>query len=401
MSKTIKIYIVLLVLIFIAIIYIDSNRPRPINWSPTYDLKDKIPFGLFIFDKETPTLFKNDTIEKITNTIYEHFEPLYDYDSLVNNYKEKGTLLSISENYDIDDESTQEMLYFVSHGNSAFISSKSFSRLLLDSLKCDINNEMQFNKQIEFSLTNKKLSSKKYDYNLGAGMNYFSKIDTLNTTILGYQETKKTKYANFIKIPHGYGFFYLHTQPTAFTNYHLLKENHFEYLEKITSYIPKGKLSWFIKGQNGESISQSPLRFILSKPALKWAWYLFLIGMIFFMIFNAKRKQRIVPIIKPLPNTTVDFTKTIGNLYYQEGNHQNIINKKIIYFLERVRNEFLIDTTILDENFEKKLHQKTGKDIQDIEKVVRLINYQRKNYHESIEEDLIEINNAIEKIFGD
>ena len=136
----------------------------------------------------------------------------------------------------------------------------------------------------------------------------------------------------------------------------------------------------------------------LSQPALKWAWYLALLGMLIFMIFNAKRRQRVVPIITPLPNTTLDFTKTIGNLYYQEGDHQNIVDKKIIYFLEKIRNEYLIDTTVLDDNFVKKLHQKTGKNLDDIEKVVRLINYQRKSYNLSIEEDLIEINNAIEKI---
>jgi enoyl-[acyl-carrier-protein] reductase (NADH) len=108
----------------------------------------------------------------------------------------------------------------------------------------------------------------------------------------------------------------------------------------------------------------------------------------------------VIPIIKPLPNTTVDFTKTIGNLYYQEGNHQNLIDKKIIYFLERVRNEYLIDTAVLDENFIKKLHAKTGKEIKDIEHLVYLINYQKKSYHQSIETDLIEINKAIEKIIS-
>jgi len=400
MNKTIKIYIVFLVLIFIAIIFVDANRPRPIDWRPTYSINDKIPFGLYIFDKETPTLLKKNSLKKVTNTIYEYFEPLYNYDSLVNNYSERGTILSISEYSLIDDQSTQELLYFVSHGNSAFLSSKSFSKILMDSLKFEINNEMIFNKEIKFSLANKKLDTKKYNFDIGAGSYYFGKIDTLTTTILGYQESGNNKYANFIKVPHGNGFFYLHTQPAAFTNYHILKENHSEYLEKIVSYIPKGTIFWAIDNINGESISSSPMRFILSNPALKWAWYLFLIGMVFFMIFNAKRKQRIVPIVKPLQNTTVDFTKTIGNLYYQEGDHQNIINKKIIYFLERVRNEFLIETNTLDENFIKKLHLKTGKNIEDIENVVRLINYQRRSYHQSIEDDLIEINNAIEKIFS-
>jgi hypothetical protein len=130
--------------------------------------------------------------------------------------------------------------------------------------------------------------------------------------------------------------------PVAFTNYNLLKEDRYRYTENVLSYIPKGNIYWYTKGQNNENISESPLRYILSQPALKWAWYLFLIGMLIFMIFNAKRKQRIVPILL-LANSTIDFTKTIGNLYYQEGDHTNIIDKKIIYFLEKIRTEYLID----------------------------------------------------------
>ena len=190
----------------------------------------------------------------------------------------------------------------------------------------------------------------------------------------------------------------LHTQPAAFTNFHLLKENHHEYAQKIISYIPKNDLFWLTKNQNGDIVSQSPMRYILSQPALRWAWWLFLIGTLVFMIFNAKRKQRIVPILPPLPNTTVDFVKTIGNLYFQEGNHDLIIDKKIVYFLEKIRTDYLLDTNKLDEDFIKKLHQKSGKNSLDIQKLVYLIQAHRKNPHESMEEDLIKINKAIEKI---
>lgn len=140
------------------------------------------------------------------------------------------------------------------------------------------------------------------------------------------------------------------------------------------------------------------MRYILSQPALKWAWYIFLIGMLIFLFFNAKRKQRVVPILKPLANTTIDFTKTIGNLYYQEGDHNNIIDKKIIYFLEKIRNEYLIDTAKLDDHFIQKLHHKSGKKLEDIQNVVSLINAYRKNNYLSIEDDLLKINNAIEKV---
>jgi hypothetical protein len=400
MNKTIKIYIIFLVLLFAVIIYVDANRPRPIDWRPTYDLSDKIPFGLYVLDQEASNLFKKDSIIKITNTAYEYLEPLYNYDTLVKNYSAHGTIISINENYEIDDESTNELFYFVHHGNSVFISAQNFSEKLQDSLHFKLEYEMTLDKGIDLSLANPTFGNTKYNFNLGAGTSYFSSIDTLNTTILGYQEANKSKKVNFIKIPYQQGFFYLHTQPAAFTNYHLLKEKHHQYTEKVVSYIPKGNKYWLIKGHNGEIVSDSPLRYILSQPALKWAMWLSLIGVFIFIIFNAKRKQRIVPIITPLTNTTVDFTKTIGNLYYQEGDHQNIIDKKIIYFLERIRNEYLIETSILDENFIKKLQLKSGKNINDIEKVVRLINYQRKSYNQSVESDLIEINNAIEKILN-
>ena len=114
----------------------------------------------------------------------------------------------------------------------------------------------------------------------------------------------------------------------------------------VVQEISKGNIYWYPNKTYNSSVSNSPMRFILSNEGLKWGWYLFLIGMIILMIFNAKRKQRIIPIIKPLTNTTVDFTKTIGNLYFQEGNHDTIMEKKIIYFLEKIRQDYLLDTPI-------------------------------------------------------
>ena len=59
-----------------------------------------------------------------------------------------------------------------------------------------------------------------------------------------------------------------------------------------------------------------------------------------------------------------------------------------------------MDTTVLDDNFIKKLHQKSGKEMADIIKVTYLINHHRKNHYNSVESDLLEINNAIEKIIN-
>jgi hypothetical protein len=155
---------------------------------------------------------------------------------------------------------------------------------------------------------------------------------------------------------------------------------------------------WFQKNQVQNDIQQSKLRFIFSQPALKSAWYLFLISMLIFVLFRVKRKQRVVDIITPLPNTTVEFTKTIGNLYFQEGEHGAIIEKKVIYFLERIRSEFMIETTYLNADFNKKLHLKSGRDLDKIEELSRLIlELTGKKFR--TENDLLKINEAIENFW--
>ncbi|MBF4471177.1 DUF4350 domain-containing protein [Flavobacterium sp. HJJ] len=399
MGKTLKIYIFLLAVLLVAIVVIDINRPKPIDWTPTYSIKDKIPYGMYVFDNEIGSLLKNQSIEKFSNTPYEYFDSDPYLDTLISSNKKKGTFVSISKISNLDDQSINTICSFVRQGNSAFISSETIPNSLLDSLNLVMDSEYKYSDSIYNWVANKKLGTQKYKIIEGVNNNYFSKIDTLNTTVLGYQNGDSAR-VNFIKVKYKNGDFYLHTQPVAFTNFHLLKGNHHEYAEKVLSYIPKGNVFWSIKDQNGEVISNSPMRYILSQPALRWAWYIFLIGMLVFIFFNAKRKQRVVPIIKPLTNTTVDFTKTIGNLYYQEGDHNNIIDKKIIYFLEKIRNEYLIDTNKLDDDFIKKLHHKSGKDLASIQNAVYLINLYRKSNYLSVESDLIHINAAIEKILN-
>ncbi len=398
MDNKVKIYIAILVLIFGITVLVDKGQPKPIDWIPTYSVEDKIPFGLYVFDQEADHLFK-EKVERIsTQTPYEYLDSQYDARENVETYKIKGTFVNISEANNIDEQSMKEILYFVSHGNNAFLSMKVFPKVLLDSLKIELKTDFMPVDSVSVWMANKKVSTKKYTLNTGLS-DYFSKIDTLSTKVLGYQNSAKNKrQINFIEVPYKNGYLYLHTQPVAFTNYNLLKKDYYHYTENLVSYIPKGNIFWYNKSFNDKRISSSPMRYIWSQPALKSAWYLGLIGILIFMIFNAKRKQRIVPIIKPLQNSTVEFTKTVGNLYYQEGDHTNIIDKKIIYFLEKIRTDYLLDTTKLDDDFITKLHYKTGKDEKDIRDLVQLINDHRNSYHGSLEEDLLKINTAIEKI---
>lgn len=395
MPKSLKIYIFLLVLILMGIIIIDANKKVPIDWRPSYSLREKIPFGLYVFDQESKSFFSPQKIKKFSETPYEFFDQNYSVED--STYTISGTFLHIDNSFTIDDTSVDELLYFVSHGNNAFISCTEFPKKLADSLHFETAQSNSFLDSIQFK-TERMGKTGQYYYNKGVNDAYFFKIDSTTTAVLGTQSNSKgISQVNFIRVPYKYGAFYLHLQPVAFTNYYLLNKNA-NYTSEILGYIrPNETIYWNVNQYENQNLSASPLRYILSKPALRWAWYLSLISIVIFMIFNAKRRQRIIPIKEPVKNTTIDFTKTIGNLYFQEKNHQNIAEKKIVFLLEKIRNEYYIDTFNLDETFINRLHQKSGKDKKIIENVVQLIKKIR-NQSQTTEKELIIFNELLEKL---
>ena len=199
-----------------------------------------------------------------------------------------------------------------------------------------------------YHFQNKTLNSIQIDKN--EGDYYFSAFDSINYSILGYAKTDK-KRVNFIKIPFGNGTILLHTEPKAFTNYNILKDDRYRYVESILSYLPDDDVYFdsYSKRQTpyGDAEEESNLSWFLEQLSFRWAWYTALIFLLLFMIFNAKRRQRIIKIIKPLQNTSLAFVKTISNLYIETQDYKNLIDKKITYFLEKVRTDFNIDTTLI------------------------------------------------------
>ncbi|WOC51675.1 hypothetical protein BPO_1028 [Bergeyella porcorum] len=210
---------------------------------------------------------------------------------------------------------------------------------------------------------------------------------------------QKENTAVFVKIKWGKGNLYLHTEPLFLTNYYLLyprKGN--AYLEGVFSYLPNRETLWFVEKEQ-QRTSDSPLRFVLSHPPLKYAWWIFLGGLLLFAIFNAKRKQRVVPIIQPPKNQSADFVKSVGNLYLQEGDFHDMMAKKTQYFLYKVRTELLMDTQNLDEHFVKKLHIKTNVPLETVKEAVELMKKSLNPHSQVMQEDLIRLRQLLDNIY--
>lgn len=383
MKKTFKIYAVIFIVVMVILALLEVNKKETTNWRKNFNINEKSPFGLFVFGNEAKSLFKNN-LKKIEQTPYDYYSE---------RKKEAHNIIVIEK--DLDKESWKKIMDQVSAGSDAMI--------LVSNVPKDISDSIGFySSDISFAEENVlKLTDKVYQNDFikldkfpsGRGFSYIKpKVEVLGKTV----EKDNTDQVNFIKTKFGKGTIYVHSEPLFLTNYYLLKPGNVEYAQDVFSYLQDRETIWFV--ENDTKVSRFFMRFVLSNPALKYAWWVLLGGLVLFIFFNAKRKQRIVPVEEPLRNTSVDFVKSIGNLYLQEGDFHDMMAKKAQYFLNKVRMDLLIDTQNLDEEFVKKLHLKTGKTMEMINEAIILIRKGQDPYGNVMKEDLTRMNKLLDEI---
>lgn len=402
MFKGNKKYIFILVLCFTGLILLQVFSPKPINWNQTFMKKDKIPFGTSALYDALPSIFPGQAISTESLPIY-------------NALNKKGLTLSnyiiINNAFQPDKLDTRELLEFADNGNSVFIAANYFSGKFADTLKLKTDNYYPTtelfntdsislkhlykpNTTATINFVNPILKRKTdYVYSKGIDNTYFTSFDTSNATVLG---NNIDKHINFIQIKWGKGNIFLSTVPEVFTNYLFVNRKNYDYSYKALSYLPNQKAIWDEYYKAGNIHKDSPLRFIFNNPALKSAYSVLLISLLVFIFIGIKRKQRIIPVVEPLRNTTLDFVDIVGTLYYQTGNHKNIADKKIMYFLEYIRSTFQVKTNLYDDVFIDRITNLSGIERQKVHDLFYY--FADLNVKSSISQnELLELNRMIEQ----
>ncbi|MBB1149634.1 hypothetical protein H4K35_05725 [Myroides sp. NP-2] len=395
-----KFGLALMVLVTCVFIY-ESGKKKPLSWIETYDNRDKNPYGLYILDQELETLLAQDSIWHFTTAVYDFLnEKQYDTLQPVN------LIVLEDKNYDLDQYTAAYLKEFIAAGNTAVILQSDFNNAFLEAFGLhriqeysSIENKEEFSTVLE--LTNNQVSKQKFSIRAKSFSRGFELADSLKNQldVLGYKTVGDTlKQVNLVRYREEKGHLILGLDPIILTNYYLLRSNNHLYAEGVFSYLPEQKTYMYGSSADKAVESRSLLRFIFANRELKWAWYFFLFGLIVFTLFTAKRKQRIIPIIKPLKNTTVQFTKTVSNLYIQSKDYSDLIDKSIIYTLEKIRRKYYLDTAVLDETFVEHFHLKSNKDKQDILAFVQFVTNFRRGGQPAVEADLVQLNRLTEKI---
>lgn len=277
----------------------------------------------------------------------------------------QSSFFFVGEALYMDSLSTGRLLEFVRTGNTAFLSSKTIPFDLMFHLyfkecpeaawndydfysdtaaKMTLREPSGIAVQVHFAEQNKL---KDYRWHFIDEM-YF--CDSLAHHPLGFVSDS---FINFAKFPYGKGQFLLHTNPLVFSNYSLLRAETRPYMEGLLSWLPEGDIYWDAVSRVPEAIArrrnnsfarsldeEHPLSYILKQPPLAWAWYLLFGLAVTWLIFRAKRRQRIIPVLPKNENSSYEFIATIANLHFKEKNYQGLCIQSMKLFLAQVRERY-------------------------------------------------------------
>ncbi|MBO0948906.1 DUF4350 domain-containing protein [Fibrella forsythiae] len=383
-------YILFLLATLVAFVAFEYYKPKPIDWRPTYQNNDKIPFGTQAMFELLPSLMRQPAVETTRLPAY----------NLLTETKlpPRSNYIAVCETFAAGEYDTRELLRYVARGNTAFLSAYSFSDTLSRALgfKAEVKNPLKADTTLRSNFVGPALARKGgYNFRHDDGRNFLV-VKKPNTAITVLARNAR-KEAVFLRIPHGKGVFYIHNLPLALTNYYLLAPASSDYMTKALSYLPAQPTYWdeFQKQGRFDEDEQSLLRYIYKQPALSWAYYIGLFGLIIYALFAGKRTQRIIPVMQLPQNTSLEFVKTVGRMYFQQNDHDNVARKKIQYFLADLRERYFLNTQVLNSEFTETLARKSGVPLEETQNLVRML--AQANRAVSLSEfDLLTINATIE-----
>jgi hypothetical protein len=412
-----RLYLLGLLALIGAYVALEYYRPKPIDWRPTLSNTDKIPYGTYALFDVLPQLLGTEEVTSVRLPIYNQLfdqedpernaenmaedeaaklEPAAPADSATSEPapeaasptsptlpRQPTTYLFINNSFGATRLENPALLKFAAAGNDVFIAAERFEGGLLRALGVRLLDaesgstpSLRRPDSVRVHFTSSSLSGIALQLPAPAATSRLALRPGRTGTALASDAQGR---AVLLRLDRGRGHVYLCTVPLAFSNYFVLPPKRRGFALAALSYLPTGRPVWWDEYQKqGREGEQSVLRVLFSHPSLRTAYYLLWVTAVLFIFIEARRRQRIIPVIKPLPNTTLLFTRTVASLYQQGRNHQRIAEKKTALFLDYLRTRFQEPTPDLgDEDFRERLSQKSGVPRARVDELVRYINFAR------------------------
>lgn len=378
--------IILCALLLLSFVF-ESCDSEKTNWEPKYDAKATEPYGFSLFtfgvQKAFPkqvhlstistTAFSDDAIENaayivLANTVEFSPSELWQLDE----WMRYGNNVVI-----IAEELGTDLSHYLNIGAGG-----TFSRSILNYNQSSLFDTIGHNYKIQ---AYNKFQSQKIEYTfngfkvplIASGFTINEKIgerDALHqsTFILSKIDSNTV---NAFAADVGEGRIIVVCNPMLLSNYALLQGQNKSYLEHLLGYLQPNIDKVYLALGHTRSAEHSNFGVLWQHRGTRTAIIVALIGLLLYIANNMRRRQNIIPIIKPLNNDSKSFIETIAGLYVEKRNNKNMAHKIVQHFLEYTRSQYRLNTKQIDNVFRDKLASRSGNSIADTAKVLQQVNH--------------------------
>lgn len=278
---------------------------------------------------------------------------------------EQELYLVVSPQFYPNEKEIEKLMGYVGFGNHLVIAAFDFSNDFLDTLNVKLEvEEFNFKKKDSVVFLGRPSNDKAfstYGYpGFGIGQ-YFVSSEAFEWEVLGKTQNGNP---NIIRIRKDSGTITLLANPLQLTNFFLLHKNNHQFWSNLLTGLPDSysTIWWdeYYRHADPNQSDFSSLGVLMKYPSLRWALYTTLIMLGLLLISELKRRRKVIPILPALENSSLDFVKTIGRLYYQHKDNQDLARKIESHFREFIRNQYNITSNQPDSVLAAQLSLKSG-----------------------------------------
>ncbi len=382
-------FIIAISVLLILMFALQLNLPQRYSWIPTFSHKDKNPFGCYVFD----SIMSQSVPSGYSVTDKTLYRICHDGN--------KVNVLIISDDVNLSKTDVDAIKDIAGRGGNVLIAGNSktynttsdslmiknfgacfkYGYFSITSLKRKIKNDASGSRDtIHWSMDNDVYKDNIYPVYSMMIEDLMTADSADNTEVIAFrtgdaQDNELRVSPVAIRKEVGKGSVILVSTPLLFTNYGILDGSTSEYIFRLMSHISNNhvvRTTSYMKTQDMADAEASPLRFFLGQPPLRTALYLALLVITLFLIFNARRRQRVIPVVEQPQNRSLEFVKLIGTLYYHNKDHSDIVRKKFAFFAEELRRLLMVDITDRDADRHSfsVISSRTGLRLEEVENII-------------------------------
>ena len=350
------------ILVFLVVMFIvELQLPKNFSWKPTFHHADKQPFGCYLFDSMlTKTMPQGYTVTD--SSLYQ----------LAKDSMKKRGILVVADQMNLISAEMKAIFSMANNGSHVMLVAHDLGSFAKDTLGLriwgsgntfDLQNFVKYNKERDtLRWVSDTLGYKPQRYAVFNPLlthRFGFEVDSAHATIrtpLDKQALNKDGYLLSATMRQGKGYITYICVPLMFTNYAVIDQDDdhnrtFEFTLRCLSlmkHLPIVRTQAYCPKY--DEAEQTPLRYIISQPPLRWALYTLLAGALLFLIFEGRRRQRVIPIEKAPENHSLEFIRLVGSLYYHSRERRSLVVRKYIYFAEELRRTVHVDVTDASED---------------------------------------------------